>query len=279
MGARSGRLAVGVTLGLLALSGCAGSPARDHDDARARLDLVSGRIDLPLEAFAMSDEEVGIISEANALLVARCMDESGRDFPRAYQDWEAASTFPDRRYGLWMLAEAELHGYEVPEAADSAHVSALEDEFDDGWWRDVERCYGDVERLPLMGVNTSPEVVSPVDQGMSESFGALLASDTFADARSEWLDCIRAEGLERDEGSTVLVPQFPAAGEQQIRIATIDVTCKQHLNTVQRLADFETREQLAFIDQREADLREYRAEVDEVLERARAIIAEGAGGS
>ncbi|NYF18306.1 hypothetical protein HDC37_003162 [Microbacterium sp. AK009] len=268
-----------ITVTLLLVTGCGSAPTRNHSDARAQLDVDSGQIDLPLEAYAMSEQEITLVSEANALLVARCMDASGREFPRAFQDWESASVFPDRRYGLWVMAEAEANGYEVPPPADAERVSAMEEQFDDDWWESVDRCFADTELLPLMGVNTDPLVTSPVDEGMRESFESLLTAQTFTDARNDWRACVEAEGVSWDPDATVLVPQVPAPGEEHIRVATIDVSCKQNLNTVQRLADFETRQQLAFIDQREAELREYRAAVDEVLAKARSVIAEGGASS
>lgn len=263
-----------VLIGLLA--GCAASPQEDYSDARAQLDAESSQINLPLEAYAMSAAETREVEHANALLTADCMAVSGRDFPRALQDWDALPTLPDRRYGLWSPADAEANGYEFPQAADSEAISAQEDSFESDWWEAAQECLTSDTLLPLLGVNSSPEQ-SPVDRGLGESYEALLASDVFKQTREEWRSCIEAEGLSLHADARVLIPQFPSAGEQQLRVAAIDVGCKEQLNSVQVLADFEARQQLAYVDGHESELIAYRERVDDVLERAREVLATRGG--
>lgn len=271
-----GRNLAGTILLTAILAGCAGLPQQDHADARARLDAASSQIYLPLEAYAMNASEARDVEHANALLTAECMAGSGREFPRALQDWDALPPLPDRRYGAWSPGDAEANGYELPQAADSAEISAQEDAFGDDWWQAAQACFVSEDLLPLLGVNSSPEP-SPIDRGMTESFDALLASEQFRQVRDAWRVCIEANGLALHPDARVLVPQFPPASEQQLRVAAIDVECKDQLGSIQTLADFESRQQLSYIDANESALLAYRDQVDEVLERAREVLATGGG--
>lgn len=220
--------------------------------------------------------EVRDVEHANALLTSGCLAESGRDFPRAHQDWDGLPTLPDRRYGLWSLADAEANGYEFPQAADSGSLDAQEDTFQDDWWEAAQVCLASDALFPLLGVNSAPDQ-SPVDRGLTESYEALLSSDLFQQTRDSWKSCIEAKGLTLHSDTRVLIPQFPPASEQQLQVAALDVGCKEELNSVQVLADFETRQQLAYIDAHEGELNAYRDRVDEVLVQAREVIATDGG--
>lgn len=257
---------------LFSLVGCNSSAEQKYSDVEALLDPQAGEIILPLEKYAMTPSEEKDVAHANALLQDECLSESGREFPRAKQNWELAPTLPDRRYGLWSESDAQANGYELPESSEAAELTAAEEALGDDWWQAYEACRSELELLPVMGINTSV-TPSPVDIGMGESFDSLVASANLREVRQEWLECVQNEGLTLDENSVLLVPAIPPAGEEQIRVATIDVECKQSYNSVQRLANIEAREQSAFIDDRESDLLEYRTQVDDVLNKAREVLA------
>lgn len=256
------------------LSGCGSNPQQDHADARARLDRESAQIVLPLEAYAMTASEVKEASHANAILIDRCLSKSGRTFPRAAQDWDAIPNLPDRRYGLWSVRDAESNGYELPEASEAKALSAQEDALGDEWWKAFRSCRSEVQMFPIMGINSSSEM-SPVDKGMQESFDAVLASEQFANALKAWSQCVEAEGLTPNKDEKFMVPKFPQAGEEQLRVAAVDVRCKETNDSVQPLADFEARQQLSYIDKHEGEVQEYRTKVDETLTAARKVLSSG----
>lgn len=253
------------------LTSCATTPETDYSNARAQLDPATSQVELPLEKYAMDAAEVRDVEHANALLAEECMAGTGRDFPRARQNWDSLPEIPDRRYGVWTITDAQTNGYEAP-ISESDSVSAVEESFDDKWWAAARSCVTEDYILELRGVNTSANE-SPVDRGMNESYAALMESDQFESARAAWVSCIEAEGLNPFPDAPELVPEFPAAGEEQIRIATIDVECKDKLGTVQTLADIETRDQLQYVDQHESELAAFRDEAESILDRARDIIA------
>lgn len=253
-------------------AGCAAQPQQDYSEVRARLDAQGGQIILPLEAFAMTSAEVQEVSQANALLIDNCLAETGRTFPGAMQDWELLPTLPDRRYGLWSMSDAEENGYELPEAPSAEEIDSEVDSMGEDWWAATDACRSTVDLLPVMGNNTSAEF-STVDEGMNESFDALVASSEFETVRDAWVDCITGEGLAPHPDATVLVPSFPPAGEEQLRVAAIDTECKDALNVVQTLADYEARHQMAYLDRHEGELIAHRDRVDEVLTRARDVIS------
>jgi hypothetical protein len=260
----------------LGLAGCTSTSTVEYVNAHARLDSESSQIVLPLERYAMDWQEAQTVNHANAVLVGGCMAKRGLEFPRADEDWSSISVIPDRRYGVWSEVDAENNGFELPQSAQSKKVDLQEELFGDDWWGAFHACFGNKEQLPVMAINSSPNQ-SIVDRGMNDSFEALLASDEFKTQRSKWKACIEAKGLAVNSQARVLVPQFPPAGEQQLKVAAIDVACKQQLNTVQVLADFETRYQLAYIDSHEGELKAYRDSAKSVLAKARKVITTDGG--
>ena len=257
---------------VIVISGCSPVPTHDYSSARADLDPQSGQINLPLESFAMTWSEEETVNHANALITLQCMKKHGFTFPRATQDWAAIPPLPDRRYGIWSRADAEANGYELPPSPQSAEVDAKEAAFGDDWWSTFQSCYDKQKKLPVMGVNSSPSP-SVVDNGMNSSFDALLASSDFSTQKERWQKCVEGKGLSLNPKSRVLVPQIPAAGERQIEVASLDVECKERLNTVQVLANWETRNQLAYIDGHEGELAAYKAQVKKVIAEAQKVIS------
>ncbi|PQZ93888.1 hypothetical protein CQ018_09625 [Arthrobacter sp. MYb227] len=258
-------LAPGIMTLVFLLGGCASETSANENNVRAHIDSATGEIVLPLEAYAMNQKDERDVGQANALLLNKCLKETGRNFPRATQDWAAIPAYPDRRYGLWSKADAVANGYELPEAKDAKSLTEQEETLGQDWWSAYEVCHSDLQLFPMMGINTAMDP-SPVDLGMQESFEALLASSEFERIRDEWKLCVTAAGLTPDPNSTLMVPAIPAWGEDQLRVAAADVECKESLNSVQPLADFEASEQKTYIKKHESELTNYRNEVDKVLE-------------
>ncbi|MBB2969486.1 MULTISPECIES: hypothetical protein [Leifsonia] len=256
---------------VVALTGCSSGPSQAHANVRAQLNPATAQILLPLESYAMSWGEVQTVNHANSIAIEKCMANKGLTFPRASQDWSALAPLPDRRYGLWAPADAEANGYELPESSQSKDVQAQEDALGPDWWQDYRACFKSTKQLPVMGVNTSPDQ-SVVDRGMNESFEALLASDEFKSVREKWLSCIQDGGLAANKDARVLVPQFPSAGEEQLEVAAIDVRCKESLNSVQTLADWEATKQAGYIDDHEGELTAYRDKVKKVVAQAQKLV-------
>ncbi|WP_146187331.1 hypothetical protein [Arthrobacter sp. HMWF013] len=224
----------------------------------------------------MTSSEEQEVAHANALLLDECLAKGGRDFPRASQDWESIPNLPDRRYGVWSNADAKSNGYEFPAPPGSAELTAQEDALSESWWSAYQACQSDLNLFQPLRPNGSSQN-SPVDQGMRESFEALKASVEFASALKEWTSCVTSKGLTPNPADNAMVPAFPPAGEEQLRVAAIDVECKESLNSVQPLADFEARHQMAFIARHESELTEHRAQVDKVLAEAREVLATRGG--
>lgn len=261
---------------VLSLTGCGSDPQQDYSGVRARLDQQTGQIVLPLEAYAMSSIEVRDVSHANALLISDCMAEGGRDFPRAMQNWDAVPVLPERPYGIWSRSDAESNGYGMPKSAEEGKIFSQEEEKDQAWWDAFNSCQSKISLFPVMGVNTSPQM-SPVDQGMRESYDTLLASAEFKKIRDAWTECITAKGLTPNPESKILNPETPASGIEQLRVAAVDVGCKESVNAVQSLADFEARQQMAYKAKHESELTEYRSQADDVLAAARKVLATRGG--
>lgn len=258
------------------LAGCSNEPSSSHKDARASLDPVQSQISLPLESYAMNWQETQLVNRANDISMKKCMAAKSLPYPRANQDVLSLKPLPDRRYGLWSESDASSNGYGLPEPSDNASIQRQEDALGEDWWNAVQSCANSVDQFPLMAINSAPDQ-SIVDRGMNESFDALLASALFGDERKKWLSCVEAAGLSANPDARVLVPQFPQAGEAQYKVAAADAGCKQSLNTVQTLANWEAGKQLDYVDQHEGELTAYRRSVDDVLARARSAVSNNEG--
>lgn len=258
---------------LAVMVGCGPSPQERYDDVHARLNRATSQINFPLESYALSPSEVRTVAHANDVRIGRCLEQTGRKLPALDRDWESIDPIPDRRYGVWSMADAQYNGYHLLKAEKrSKELAAQADNLSDGWWDAYTECRSSVNLLPRMGAYRAPDG-SPVAVGMHESFDALLASDVFDRVYDQWSQCISGQGLTPNPDSTVLSPVIPKGREDQIRVATLDVRCKESLSSVQKLADYEARYQMGYIADHESVLQAYRQKADRVLERARTVIA------
>jgi len=270
-----GRTVVAVVFltSVLGLTGCSGPDLSSYKDVRATLNDEDGTLGMPLDDYALVGADGIAVEHANALLTEQCMDESGKDFPRAHQDWASKSGSPDRSFGLWSETLAETYGYDLPAQPGLEELEKTEAAMPDAWWTTYWNCSESTDLLPIMTpLSGDPASPSPVDRGITESVGYTQNDPVFKKAREDWSECIGKEGLEPQDGP-LLLPKLPDDAESRSKIALDDVACKKQLGSMQIIADVMARYEAAYIDAHASELNEFRDTAREVLNEAQSIIA------
>lgn len=256
----------------LILSGCTPNLS-EYSEVHAKLDHDTGVIRYPLSSYALTGADASTVEHANALLIQDCMATSGLDFLRATQDWRNKAEQPDRTFGLWSRSVAARDGYNVPSESAKRDLEDWEAEQPESWWTEYWECLDTSEQLPSMSLLVgNPTDPSSVDRGYTDALRSTQTSAIFKDSRAEWVQCIADEGLTAQDGAW-FVPVLPDDAESRFEIALRDVTCKEDLGTMQRVADVMARYQAAYIDAHEGDLNSFREDAQETLAKAREIVA------
>lgn len=260
-----------VLLALCALTSCGAPDIGQFGDVKAELNYEDGTVTYPLDEYALTGNDARLVDSANAVLIERCMAQSGLDFPRANAEWRSIPPTPDRMFGLWSPRIAESYGYDLPPRDEA--LSELEAAKPESWWDAYRSCHDSAELLPAMAPLTGdPNNPSPVDRGYRESFQNTRGSSAFEDAKNAWIDCIAEQGLSAEDGP-ILVPVLPEGREQQLRVAIVDVGCKESLGTMQQIADVMAQYQAAYIDAHEGELAEFRQQAVDALNAAKEVLA------
>lgn len=153
----------------------------------------------------------------------------------------------------------------------AAQAMIAVDQADPGWSPAFEACLDVAERLPEIGrdVYLGEELASfELPQSVRSNASVLAsASDEWERARRSWSDCLEAHGLRlQHDVESPWAPEIPEDPEASIRVALLDVGCKQETGLVETLSGLESQYQAALIDRN-------RAALDEVAEKERAIVA------
>jgi hypothetical protein len=200
-----------------------------------------------------------------------CMARSGLPYPGARLDPAKSPPFPDRRYGIWSLADATVNGFEGPVNADLEAVTAEESALGEDWYSATDICFRNETMLPVMTPDNAEETV--VSKGMNESYGALQRSSVLRDVRAAWVDCMTEKGTEVDASPQVLMPDTSSPDKRTKETAIVGATCMDEVGATKQLAGYESRQQLDYIEQHHDELVQYRAQVDKTLEDARETTA------
>lgn len=284
------RLAVAVTAISVLLSACTAdeTPSRDLS-ATARLDQTTGQILTPLSEYDLTDSQVDIalLNQAIRIWIAACMSDAGY----RYSATMAEVGIPDDRdYGIWFEPNARIYGWGFPPS--SVDTALQEDATAGGQeWTDAERECGDrVREDPVLGaILPSPqeETNSIVPNLRTEAYRLASSDPEWEQAREEWWDCLRAEGLEpltgaQDWFSAQSKASLEASGveqtseqiEEQIVLASIEARCNNDTGLTQLLGDLVASYQAPLIEKNQAALNEFKDLKQERLNRARDFVAQ-----
>lgn len=257
-------------------------------DASADVDPEAGTVVLPVERFLMTRAETHLVDTASQTVFDQCVRDHGYEVVSTPVVLDSEG---DRRYGTWLVQEAELYGFAPPSVGRGAGepgtvpVRPRDSDghpiFPPGDVRNADldvilECHEAPEVLRFVTHSIEPAFDYGAEIGplMDEALGSSEGKQVFAD----WEACLEEHGLERDEsespysirGATMDVT------EQNIAMALVDVQCKTDVELVQRLADLEAELQAPVVARYFKELTAMRAEYDVVLEDARAFLASDA---
>jgi len=269
----SAAVVAGTVVGASVVAGDGGSTvtpasAAGAGTATADVDLTTGAMTLPLDAWTGTSHDRAVMATAADLFTYRCVQAAG------YGTWVVfpgpSETTPDLdAFGVWDRTQAERTGYgslaateprsipllaaDAPAAAVDARRSCFAQATDEGYsW--------DLDALPDAPTGwTQPEATAA---GRS--------------AKAAWAACLETHGVSAPAADGGWVPdgatELPLA--DQVRVARVDLDCKESLGTLQKLADAEARSQTEYIARAGDYLRVYRATVEPVLAQDRAYLAD-----
>jgi hypothetical protein len=286
MSLRQASVAASVALVLLGTSACgdASSDLGSADEiqpdftANATVDRGSGEIILPIQSYYLRQDEARQVDDARSLAMRGCAVERGLDEPA----WRASD--PElggsRLYGVWLLEWVEKFGYEVPT---TPRGQALADaELDSEPYTAEQLAVYDAcaaSDAVLLFSERSAWRDIPIGTVLTELSNIALSSEQARSVFSDWEACLATRGLERvgtEEDPYGIVGASLAITPQNISIATADVTCKDEVDFVQRLADVEAAYQQPVVDRYESELSAQRADFDELVTRARQYLTDNA---
>jgi len=231
------------------------------------IDPVTGIGTLPRDSWTPTATDVAVMQSAWDLAMARCMDEAGYGDDVRFVKPES----PDRDYrpyGVYDVRDLEKYGY-VGEPRSISAVNPM-DLSSPGAWAAHDACLTSVKKL---GISVGPEGL-----GVEGPVGATSAALTTAgrDTIADWADCLRDHDLTPpgpDEGFTPREARKASLGEQ-VRIGKIDIACKKKTDLMQRMADIDAAQELAYAKRAQAYLAAAAAYYDPVVANARAYLAD-----
>lgn len=246
--------------------------------ARAEVDATSRTIVLPSERFWLTQDELETVESAFRLAQNACLEEHGifGQFPKRRVIPEISG---DRRYGVWVMADAEQWGYVPPfsSAKNEAMTATGPPRLTDEQVAIAQKCAQtqDVAALRM------DQILGPWQQELADASARAHESSAWADVLATYHRCLRDEGLTPTDTDPLSVVGVDTAAVQanivkpeDIEKAVKDVTCKDRVRLVQHLADLEAQAQEPVVQRYLNELQAQRAKVDTMLERAREVLRE-----
>ncbi|MEV0897783.1 hypothetical protein [Actinoplanes sp. NPDC049802] len=251
-------------------------------------------LELPLAAYRHSAEQATVISRAEGLIIQQCMRRLG------FATWQPPA--PARQGRLWTsgldlgivdMEQATRYGYHSPESiaadaerrggatrkADHAELAALtgDDEFGVPPGKDVPAggCSGEAARKLREG---GPDADVELDGRLSEQAGKATAADErVVTVVAAWSECMAAAGHRYRTPAEAAGQEWaptPTAAERAI--ATADVRCKEQTRLPQIWFGVQAGYENQLIARNREALDEVRAQVENEVERAGQVLANGA---
>lgn len=239
-------------------------PSPGQEVPHAVIDPVAGTIGLPLDEWIWSPAEQATSETAVELAAAQCMAAQG--LGEEFVFGGPMPVQPDRlTYGVWQREVVEATGYGSLVPDDDRPGTGLRG--DDPRVQTQRDCYA----AAFATYSYDPETFQNVAPTGVESPAYLPAGQALL---AEWAACIAEEGVAPPAELTWPVPEgattMPMA--EQVRVGLIDVGCKEELDFVQRYADVDAAEQVAYIERARPFLVELRAAEDRALAASRALL-------
>lgn len=236
----------------------------------AKLNHETGEIELPLAAYTTNSRERQLIDRANNVLLDRCLKAKGFGVPI-----DAGIMQPfleDRRYGIWLLSDAERYGYEPPAPRP---LIGFELKVDSPQHRAYFQCRDELQDklLPVLADNAAGDT-SPPAVAARAAYVQASADPAWSNSKTAWKECLEKHGLKLPN-TEAWTPDLPQSSEERVRVAVQDIGCKRETNLIQNLANLEARYQAAYIASRQGEFNKVRDEKAAVLAKAQALVSGG----
>jgi hypothetical protein len=225
----------------------------------------------------MSWADLLLVDRANDVLIDRCLRESG--FTNPILDLERPETAPieERRLGIWVEANAASYGYGFPPNSFADEGNALLDSQSEEWGKAQATCYQTTDLVPALVyedafAQSDGSAIAVGAKGRTESYSYAALQPEWRDARSDWWACLRENGVTPVTGDDDWAPEVPSDREAAVRVALIDIACKQETNLIHRITDKVAQYETAYVVKNEAALLAQRDAVDSVIAEAEAIL-------
>jgi hypothetical protein len=238
---------------------------------------------LPLDAYSFSDAELYTISDAEDVLIARCMRGKGYPWELVHRPTDAPDLRNRRRYGV-IEAKIARFGYHVP--AGLLTPISLEQAYDK-----QDHTLSDSAKEAAFGANGCGRQAAEALGAADDFDQALLARSSrsslydslkeppVATALESWRACMHQAGLAyQDPLAAMSDPKWSAdesAGpsEQEITTAVADVTCKDKSDLVGTWHAAEVPFQEKAVQHHSSYFTGLRTKMDKQLDAAKAVLA------
>ncbi|WP_328620630.1 hypothetical protein [Streptomyces sp. NBC_00354] len=295
----------------LLLTGCSQSDGGDSDKEPAIGDvptlLESRNLTFPITPYIADDRQLGLLNEAQDVLVDQCMQRYGFRYQMRRKADSAVKRDYNRRYGLSDPAEAARLGYDNPQVSQAQ--------------RPPQQPLGPNEKLVLYGLEVDPSLPVPKSQEEAEksdvattvvggqkvpaggclresslklwtptkeTVGSMVAQgfgmDSFARSRKDsrvvktiksWSECMAKHGhsIDNPMDQPPGINDSNISSPQAITLAKQDVECKKETNLVGTWYTVEIAYQKRLIEQNAETLDRAKKQLDERMKLAASLIA------
>jgi hypothetical protein len=286
---------VPVCLLVLVLAGCGADGPQDEPDevvVRAELDVETGAVVLPYDAYRPSPSELDLLAVASSAVVADCGDALGIDFEPLGETLDDPVYASEPYFGPWTLAQADRFGFVQPQSDRDLVVNGITDHANgsgdaaggpqpeappnasltDEDWSALDACVTSDERAVLF--REAAVQSGPWTQSIEAISSSLSSGPPGAAVLADLVACYEERGMRpgTDEPWYPLGADALAIDATQIAMAGAVVECKVGTDFTQRMADIEASQQAEVIREYEADLVLQRERLDEALHVAQGLV-------
>lgn len=258
-------------------------PSDKDPSAAALLDTNTGEVLLPLSEYDLDDlgAERALVNRALYIDIGPCMRAAGFRFA-------AASALPgepsdDRQFGIWFEPSARRFGFGAPPDPMDEAFTADAQAGGEAWAQALETCSASSLAKPEVAAFMPTQDLTTdglAARLRTDAIRAAAADPLWAEARGEWSECLRSEGLDPPGEDTQWASrqstdalESDAPLEMQITLATTEAACNTSVRLTQRLGDLVAAYQAPLITANQAALNEAKTRKQSMLDAARAFIA------
>jgi hypothetical protein len=239
--------------------------------ARAALNEVTGEVVLPMSAYWYSDHENVLVNSAVGFLIDDCIQKAGFNVAPWGGDGKALQ---DRRYGQWSRTLAARNGDMpeirkitgvLPEQPDRPAVSPETQQAE-------TKCYNSVGRAGFPELLEGLAGDLSVQQQITQDAVGLTAGDPeYLAFLEDWQRCLASKGLKLASGDTWTV-ESGGSKEDEIRVAVLDVECKEASGGARKPYDIFAQYQAALMKDHQAELNVLADQKKAAVERAKQVL-------